>query len=224
MLTLLTTDDFAAWFRGLSDEDAEDVAVALGLIEALGPTRMAPGSTELLLWYQSPAADRLRVRFAEEFGQFTSGMRRIVRHLESESVAQRLAEVSSDRARTAHDAIRMLLLRARFSHFYSAKDEKITSAVFRHYRTLLEALDLEEPKDEEPAQPALRQIDIAKRTPGMRVLYGVDAAHERVLLVLGESLDGCAYGPSVRKALSIWQEFLRGGRVVAEASAVGSSR
>jgi hypothetical protein len=214
MLTLLTTNVFEVWFRALTDEVAEDVAAAIGLIETLGPARMAPGSSELLLWYQAPTA-RLpsMMRSLDQFGEFNSRMRRIVRHLESDSLRRRLAEVSSNRAQLAQAAIQSLIRRARWRPAY-ALDEKLRSDVEQHYRALLEALDLAEPNDE-PANDALRQLDICQRRPGLRVLYGVDAARERGLLVLGESLDRCVYGPSVRKALSLWQEFLADGRDVA---------
>jgi hypothetical protein len=39
MLEILTTEEFAAWFRALDDDAAEDVATALQVVEELGPGR-----------------------------------------------------------------------------------------------------------------------------------------------------------------------------------------
>ena len=58
--------------------------------------------------------------------------------------------------------------------------------------------------------PALREIALRTRGPGLRVLYGIDAPGARGLVVLGEWLDRSFYGDSVRRAEQLWQQFLGG--------------
>ena len=90
MFRLLTTEDFAAWFSGLRDAAAEDVAATLDVIERLGANNEAPGSSEWLLWYEHPImAERVRrastdgldrlargLRYVEQWGAFLGYTRR----------------------------------------------------------------------------------------------------------------------------------------------------
>jgi hypothetical protein len=54
----------------------------------------------------------------------------------------------------------------------------------------------------------LRELTIKSVLPGLRVLYGIDVARERILVLLGEALDRAYYGDSVRFAERRFREFL----------------
>jgi hypothetical protein len=58
--------------------------------------------------------------------------------------------------------------------------------------------------------PALREIALRVPLPGLRLLYGVDSAKDRALVVLGERFDRSFYGDSVRRAEQLWKQFLEG--------------
>ncbi len=57
---------------------------------------------------------------------------------------------------------------------------------------------------------ALREMSRRLPAPGFRVLYGVSSERETALFVLGERLDRSFYGDSVRRAESMWKQFLDG--------------
>jgi hypothetical protein len=64
--------------------------------------------------------------------------------------------------------------------------------------------------DVPPTQDALREISLRSTAPGLRLLYGIDHAKNRGLVVLGEWLDRSFYGDSVREAEAVWRSFLAG--------------
>jgi hypothetical protein len=224
VLTVVTTEDFAAWFRDLGDRDAEEVATGIELIEALGPERAPPASSDLLLWYHSSSGrGDLDRYYGPDMIEYAQQARRVLTHLSSEPAQRRLTEVSAERA--ARVAVRMALIgerTRRWRHGLGGESNRSRLELMDDYRAVLEALALSEPKREAPQQ-TLRELSFSHCEPGMRVLYGVDASNGRALLILGEVLDRRAYGPSVRRALSVWRQFLA---TDAEQSVVatGSSR
>jgi hypothetical protein len=220
MLTVHTTEDFAAWFRALGDREAEEVATGIELIAGLGPERAPPASSDLLLWYQCPSAGRY---YGAEMVEFAARARRVVEHLGSVTTRARLAEVSAERAERAARSIARIGTRTRQWRLgLGARDDRARQGLVKEYRAALEALDLTEPKPAAPPQ-MLRELNLPRCEPGIRLLYGVDAPSARALVILGETLEQFAYGPSVRRALSVWRQFLTSG---AEAGVVaaGSSK
>jgi hypothetical protein len=215
MLALLSSDEFADWFRGLSDSDAEEVATGLELIQELGPERAPPRSSELLLWYQDTNIPQRAQRSSAAFFHFAEQLLHMTKHLESESFQNRLRQVAHDRVVEASAAIERIRVQARQRRAYLLggdfdETERALGEVHRQYSIVLRALGIAEPRSSVHS-PALRELPLCRTTPGMRVLYGVDAPNARALLVLGEHLDRRAYGPSVRRALSRWQLFLSAG-------------
>jgi hypothetical protein len=215
MLTLLSSDEFADWFAGLDDADAEEVATGLELIQELGPERAPPCSSELLLWYQDTNLSQRFQRSSAAFLYFAEQLLRLTKQLESEPVQSRLRQLPHDRAAEASAAIerirsqarrrRMRLRSGNFDQAQRALDE-----VGHQYASVFRTLGLVEPREAANGS-ALRELSLCRNTPGMRVLYGVDVPNARALLVLGERLDRRAYGPAVRRALSRWQQFLSAG-------------
>lgn len=214
MLSVLTTEEFDAWFQALDDAAAEEVATGIELIEALGPERAPPASSDLLLWYACPSGiesidagcDAPALRFLRE-------VRGLLAHLASEPVQTRLRDVSDREARRVASAIEQIGTRIRWRDARSV--EAARSDVRSRYRAVLAAAGLAEPRARPPRE-GLRQIDFLRRKPGLRVLYGVDNLAGRALLILGERLDQRAYGPSVRKALALWRSFLERAELAIE--------
>jgi hypothetical protein len=224
VLTVITTEEFAAWFRALGDLDAEEVATGIELIEALGPERAPPASSDLLLWYQCSSE---RAGFDRYYGPemvvFAERARSVLKHLSSESMRRRLAVVSSERAQLAGRIIALIAARTRGWRLgLGGRSDKAWRDLLDDYRAVLEALELSEPAPE-PPQQGLRELNLPHREPGLRVLYGVDASNARALMILGEVLDRRAYGASVRRALSAWRQFLASDAEVG-ALAAGSSK
>jgi hypothetical protein len=209
MLELHATDGFAGWFGGLADELAEQVAAGVELIEQLGPERAPAQSSELLLWFQCEARPALRFeRQMADFTRFSARVRRVLKHLESDAVRRKLKKVSGEQAAQAFAALRRIAERAHSLRLHLWDGEPAWEEMEALSRSVYKAIGVEMPSD--TPETGLREWNLTSCTPGLRVLYGVDAERSRGLLISGESLDRSAYGPSVRRALALWSEFLDG--------------
>jgi hypothetical protein len=209
MLTLHATESFASWFQALTDAEAEEVATGIELIAALGPEQAPPRSSELLLWYQCPPASvsinpRLMRRFVM-FSEFSARLRKALTALDSEPVRRKLAEASDERALVALATLRRVAASASFRHVYGSA-EPSWQEVEALCRRVYEALGMSEAPT--PPSNGVRGLTIDTCKPAIRVLYGVDSARSRGLLITGERLDRYAYGPSVRRALALFSQFL----------------
>jgi hypothetical protein len=237
MFRLLTTEDFAGWFSGLRDAAAEDVAATLDVIERLGANTEAPGSSEWLLWYEHPTmAERVRrastasrelidrgLRYTEQWGAFLGYTRRALKHLESAQFTSRLGRLSPDDAGAVAFAV------SRIRAALKSRQMAMTGLAARRpvpdsddFRRLVDLTDVRHwylaalaaagfAVEDVPAHShALREIALRQREPELRILYGIDAPAERGLVVLGEWLDRSFYGDSVRRAESLWRQFLAG--------------
>ena len=215
MLTMLTTEEFAAWFRELPDAAAEEVATGLDLIELLGPEANPPASSEFLLWFESASGmPRVDAHLRRDFVPVLERVRHIMQHLESKELLARLSAVPVERAQRASNALQRLRGRLRPSlHLLHAGTHQLQE-LEQGYYSVLDALGLKEPAPR-AASSALRELSL----PRMRVLYGVDVPNQRALVVWGDHLDRNAYGPSVRRALALWQEF-RDGAVLPQLQAL----
>jgi hypothetical protein len=224
-MQLLTTDEFAEWFAALDDAAAEDVATALEVVERLGHERAAPGSSELLLWYEHPSM----ARFEDEgslaceldgWAAFRGYAGRVLKALESSRFVSRLSRLPSKEADAVLSAIKSIkstfdprarwtLKLAETSSSRRRPPEEACAEVRRMYLAALEAAGFE--AVDVPAHTlALREMSRRLPAPGFRILYGVSAERDAALFVLGERLDRSFYGDSVRRAESMWKQFLEG--------------
>lgn len=122
MLELLTTDSFATWFSALPAGAAEDVAATLEVIVQLGTRTEAPGSSEMLLWYEHPLVSQRRVpglldprplppqflKFTQDWGQLLGYTKRVIKHLESKAFVARLASLSAANAAAVAEGVKRL--------------------------------------------------------------------------------------------------------------------
>lgn len=53
----------------------------------------------------------------------------------------------------------------------------------------------------------LREMTLDELTPHVRLIYGIDVPGQRILVILGEPLDRCFYGDSVRLAERKWRDY-----------------
>jgi hypothetical protein len=231
MLQVLTTDEFAEWFASLGDAEAEDVATMLEVVERLGHERAAPGSSELLLWYEYPRTAGFGERSLDyeqaldfeihAWGVFRDYAGRVLKALESPRFAARVSRLTSNQADAVFAAIKNIKMavhsRARWAlkigeHTRAAPGKAAEGAcaeVRRLYFAALEAAGFE--AADVPAHTlALREMSRRRPAPGFRILYGIHGARETALFVLGERLDRAFYGDSVRRAESMWTQFLDG--------------
>lgn len=232
MLKLLTTDEFAQWFSALDDEMAEDVATLLGIVEQLGPGQAAPGSRESLLWYEHPLyreriaqGSMVMVGSAERIDgwiELHDYAKSVLRALEAPRFTRRLERLDAKHAEAVFEhvkeikrvtdpraASRLLSREARPMDDEQAPFQSAIARVRRAYFAALEAAGLT--VDDVPAHSlALREV--LRRVPGtpFRILYGVHAAEQAALFVLGERLDRSFYGDSVRRAEKAWRGYLSG--------------
>jgi hypothetical protein len=238
MFELLTTDVFAEWFSAIDDAAAEDVAATVDVIAQLGANTEAPGSSEWLLWYEHPSmSGRARsvppehrerfeagVRAANQWGAFLGYVRRALKHLESAQFVERVGHLTPDDAAKVSDAIRriraalksrqlamsQLVVRLHQPPEGPAFQRLIDLTDVRHWYFAALAAAGFTVEDVPAHSPALREIALRTRGPGLRLLYGIDAPRARGLVVFGEWLDRSFYGDSVRRAEQLWQQFLGG--------------
>jgi hypothetical protein len=171
-----------------------------------------------LLWYEGASA--LPVAWElEDWGAFRDYAQQIVQALEAPRFTARLMRLApSDAARVFEVIERLKPMadpRTRWTSRIHTAGERRGDArdprdeLRRIYFDVLAAVGFE--LTDLPAHSlALRELSRRERAPGFRLLYGVDAARECALFVLGERLDRNYYGDSVRRAERRWLQFLEG--------------
>jgi hypothetical protein len=185
------------------------------------------------------------VALTRDWAEFNGYTRRVVKHLESASFRARLAHLSPEAAESIVSCVARIrrLSTARvlaFTDFQLKKarqfmktarppgDPKVLSTAAR----LLDTSEIREAYLEAlaaagfdvadvPAQSAaLREISLRGTAPGLRLLYGIDSARNRGLVVLGEWLDRSFYGDAVRQAERVWSQFLEGESLSTRSAAI----
>lgn len=225
MLELFTTEAFAEWFSVLTDDDAEDVATALEVIERIGPEQAPPGSRESLLWYEDASVTDFGLAIAwdlEAWGSFREYVQRVLMELAAPRFSRRLARLGTSEAQTVAHAISRIRHTADPRRRWALKlagdprgaaalvqPENACAEVRRLYFEALEAAGFA--VTDVPAHSrALREFSRRSPAPAFRLLYGVHVERKTALVVLGEWLDRSYYGDSVRRAERLWQSFLNG--------------
>jgi hypothetical protein len=223
MLQVLTTPEFAEWFARLSDVAAESVAVALDLVGSIGPEQAPSDSHEWLLWYEHPCAKEqlARMHVLDHWLGYFHQARWMIHRLQSAQFAERVSRLDAAAARAVAagmEGLRVLTLQNRRVLAIAAEGpdaveqqiERARADLRRLYSEILSAAGLE--FSEIPVHTgALREIRIRKTEPEMRLVYGVDVERNSALFLVGEPLDRCFYGDSVRRAESVWRMFKEWG-------------
>lgn len=163
-----------------------------------------------------------------DWGAFNGYARRVVKHLESKGFVDRLGHLPPAAAASVRDAVtrirRTVTRRSLMLSDYMGKTRLwIRPPTASETLELGRLADVEEIREaylgalsaaafdvvDVPAHsPALREIAVRVPAPGLRLLYGIDVKRNRGLVALGEPFDRSFYGHSVRRAESLWQQFL----------------
>ena len=216
MLEILTTDEFASWYASLGDGVAEEVAIALEMIEKLGTARPLPGSSEWLLWYEDPAAPEIVIK--DDWTAFHESTQSMVEALETPGFAVKLAALSSEEAAKVMLAIDALKAGAAARRRGLAMVSTAIATRCGHpsepfaslreaYRTVATVTGLDV-SDNAVHSSALRELSLRSDGTRCRLLYGVDRDRNVALVVLGEKLERSFYGDAVRRSERVWREFL----------------
>jgi hypothetical protein len=232
MFQVVPEPEFEAWYESLPVPLAEEVAAALDLVAA-GSELPAPDDVSpLLLWFDGSGPDRglalapgLPIARAHTF---LTWHREVLACLESTAFRERLLGLDGLRLAAALERVERLKRRihaARLSSSFSPWREpgeppgpfaRDPSGVRAAFLDLLELVGL----DARVAltQSGLRELSLARTTPRLRVLFGLDLPRRRLIAIWGERLNRRYYGDSVRFAERRWQEYC------ADADAAQSSR
>jgi hypothetical protein len=169
-------------------------------------------------------------RFFDEWGAFNGYARRVVKQLQSPTFAGRLSALEPRDAERVTDAIARIKKtttrrRLAFSDYAVLHRLGLRPPTPAQAAQLAAFADVEELRaaylgalaaagfavvDLPARSSALREIASRVPAPGFRLLYGIDAARARGLVVLGEPMGRTFYGDSVRSAERVWAEFLAG--------------
>jgi hypothetical protein len=190
-----------------------------------------PSVRDLVPPYQRLGApvDETVVRFVHQWGEFNGYARRAIKHLESPAFVARLRQLDEASAATVAIAIGRLRSATKKRMLAVSDNYRKLSRFASHPATprqeaaLFALADVEEIReayfsalaaagfdvaDVPVRSPALREIGLRTPPPGIRLLYGVDPAGGRGLVVLGERFDRSFYGDAVRLAEQKWRAFL----------------
>ncbi len=217
--------EFSTWFEALSPELAEEVACALDLLAeggvALGPSR----TSRALLWYDSCAAEpastpllqrhvgERQLQWCDQVRELLLWHREAVRCLESAAFREGLARLEPKAASVALLAVENLKARLRLTHQRIALQGPLPRSDVGDENQLKEALfQVLGLVGLEPAQvmntpSGLGELTIPSADPPLRVLFGLDAPGQRLVVLLGEPLNRTYYGDSVKLAEQRWQQY-----------------
>jgi hypothetical protein len=224
MYEITVTREFEAWFKGLEQGAAEQVATALEVLESAGPALDPIKSSPYLLWYdglggglpnlawQIERWQRLR-KTATAAHHLTLWQKEVVRALESPAFLGRLAKVDGAAAHLTFlgiERIRQRIHAARLRINLLAANQAEPPQPESFKRDLSEVLSLAgvAPADVADRTSGLREMTIEAASPALRLIYGIDVPRKCVLAILGEPLDRSFYGDSVRLAEKKWREYV----------------
>jgi hypothetical protein len=190
----------AAYLRslGLNKEAVDEYLIREGWVAAPAeePSALASATAdvrELLAW----RADITRVFDSEAF-------RARVAELDPALSAEVADEVERLKDRLRAGRIEMLLRLGASKR--SGKIREIHDAIREPFLRVLALVGIE-PRSIERSDAGLRELTITSTSPKLRVLFGLDPAHRRIVAMLGESLTRNYYGDSVRRAEARWAAY-----------------
>jgi hypothetical protein len=205
--------EFSRWFESLPERVAEEVAgaleVAAGAGAALDPDRVS----RALLWYDGTAGVPWFASL-ELLPHWLAWQAEALRCLESPAFATRLLEVEPGLAKRALDAVARVKASLRSTRLVTqlgARDD--ARRVREHFHEALRLVGLE-PHQVRDSESGLCELTLGT-SPKRRVLFGVDSAAQKLVVILGEELTRKYYGDSVRFAERRWSEHLARTRAAA---------
>jgi hypothetical protein len=217
---------FTRWFERLAEPLAEEVASSLEILAnaggALSPSRV----TRALLWYDGTSALRAPLAEWQELAVLDAAAsahalvtfeREVLACLGSAPFRERLEKLASAQAETALVGVDRLKLRLkawrrelllelgtgkRPSERLRLRKQELTEA----FAAVLSAVGLEGERLF-GFESGLRELSLSHTSPALRVLFGVDATRQKLIVMLGETLERSYYGDSVRFAEGRWARY-----------------
>jgi hypothetical protein len=228
MFELVPEPEFSAWFETLAEPEAEEVVSALEVIARADAALEPPGVSRALLWFDGTAASgspfltlpglKLKlVQSAESVHALVAWQRELVACLDSSAFRRRLEGLTTEGATRALSNVeelrgelrsfqQILILRLGAGTLSLDQLERQRAAIKREFSSVLTLLGLE-PGHFIALANGLRELTLARVTPPLRILFGVDTAAKRLVVLRGEALTRAYYGDSVRAAEARWATY-----------------
>jgi hypothetical protein len=233
MFEVIPEPEFEAWYEGLPEPLAEEVATAVDLAASASGVIAPERLSRLLLWFDStgaagggevgvpgvvtrPGWPELPAARAHGYLIWHQEVRLC---LESAPFKERLAQLDpalAARALTQVERLKRKLHAARFAGTWSPwrhggqastpKTDADASGLRATFLDLLSLMGLEQ-EVVLGSGSGLRELCITNVRPQLRVLFGLDFPARRLIAILGESLDRQYYGASVQRAEQRWREY-----------------
>lgn len=230
MYDIVVTDEFARWFEVLRDAEAESVAALLGVVGELGPGLGTPRARRSLLWFDGTREDesegdwgwggswQLSWRDAVDSLAAFDEWRTFALHcLESSAFSRLLAGLDGRDALSVLRSVEQLRQRLRLARWalggvlrLSGSAREALGADLRAiFDGVLRQVGLDPSGVGEPSS-GLREVSVTELAPPARLIYGIDGAARRVVVLVADRLDHAYYGDSVRFAEARFREYLAG--------------
>jgi hypothetical protein len=218
MFEVIPQPEFESWYETLPAELAEAVATAIDVAAGSSSVFLSERLSPLLLWF-----DGVDESSASALGQHLSALharaylgwhRDVLDCLDSSAFASRLAQLDPVRAAlvlTQVEKLKRQLQATRTVASYAAwpvaKGTTSAPASVREACVdLLRSIGLDA-GELLGSRSGLRELTVDTTTPGLRVLFGLDAARRRLIALFGERLDRRYYGDSVKLAEQRWRSY-----------------
>jgi hypothetical protein len=230
MFEIVPERHFRIWYEGLSEPQAEEVTTALEVVAHAAETLDPPGVSRALLWFDgtaagapgvgSPGAFALELaleRSAEGLRSVLAWQRELLTCLDSPVFRRRLEQLPEPSAAAAITTVEQLRAELRRWQTRLALElhtgrvsvdvmRERRAALMREFSSVLALLGFE-PGHFIALASGLRELVVARTTPRLRILFGIDVTEKRLVVLLGEALDRAYYGDSVRSAAARWASY-----------------
>lgn len=238
MFQVVPEPEFSAWFEGLPEPLAEEVATAIDLAASassgLAPERLS----RLLLWFDGTGSgsgeslglaglalqnlEHATALPVERLRSYLLWHEEVLLCLQSAPFLARLERLEAARAEQALAQVEQLKQKLRAARLAGSHvalraatvNERVLLSLRTAFEELLQLVGLEA-KLLLGSGSGLRELCIDNVRPQLRVLFGLDFPAKRLIAIVGETLDRRYYGDTVRLAEQRWQAYLarRGGEL-----------
>jgi hypothetical protein len=232
---------FDAWFEGLTEAEAEEITAALEVVAHAAESLDPPDVSRALLWFDGTGTAPVSVghagalalelalaRSVEGLRSVLAWQRELLTCLDAPAFRRRLARLTEPAAATALGTVEQLREQLRAWQTRLALELgtgrvsvdtllERRAALMREFSSVLELFGLA-PGHFIALASGLRELTVTRTEPHLRVLFGIDVAQKRLVVLLGEALDRAYYGDSVRFAEARWASYQERALEAREAS------
>lgn len=242
MFEIVPEAAFSRWFERLAEPLAEEVASSLEILANAGGALSPARVTRALLWYDGTGTGTLGIPLFGKQGlmvleaagsahALVSFEREILACLGSAAFRERLARLSGPEATTALVLVERLKERLKAWHRELALElgagkrpsERLEARKQELEQSFAGVLTVVGLGGERlfGSESGLRELSLSHTAPALRIVFGIDATRQKLIVILGEALDRAYYGASVRFAEARWARYQAGVLVAASPEAGG---